>query len=87
MALQKNIELESGIECSYINVHFINIKKDTIIAELAFYVSQQARIDGKEPVKFQMVEVALQDLPSDNPLNYLYKILKTSPVFEGAQDV
>lgn len=85
MALQDNIELESGIvvQDAYTRVESVKLQNKTSMSfEAASFV------DATKTTAFRRnAYLAAYDLEGDNPIKQAYLFLKTLPEFQGAQDV
>jgi hypothetical protein len=85
MALQNNIELESGISVqnAYSRVETVKLQNKTSMSfECASYV------DATKPTSFRRTgHLSTYDLLGDNPIKQAYLHLKTLPEFADAQDV
>lgn len=89
MALQKNLELNTGltVENAYLRIDAISGYKGEIAISVNSYVSQQAFIDGNEYLQqqfFTFVPSVADDAPNFIKQGYLY--LKTLPEFADATD-
>jgi hypothetical protein len=85
MALQNNIELESGIvvEDAYTRVESVKLQNKTSMSfEAANYVN-----DSKLTAFRSTGYLTTYDLAGDNPIKQAYLHLKTLPEFAEAQDV
>lgn len=90
MALQINIELNSGItvEGAYLRIGELMGNKDNLMFQLDSYVSRESFQEGKQVLQ----QEAFYFSPSteEGSFNYHkqgYEHLKTLPEFEGAIDV
>jgi hypothetical protein len=97
MALNKSVELSTGVTANYWKILGVIIEptKNLSKALVALYVDQAARAAGKEPIYTQEFQWMGQDNPmsmsamdeqGNNPVKIAYEKLKTLPVFEGSQD-
>lgn len=85
MALQNNIELESGIvvEDAYTRVESVKLQNKTSMSfEAASYVGA-----SKTTAFCRTGYLAPYDLTGDNPIKQAYLHLKTLPDYENAEDV
>jgi hypothetical protein len=90
MALQKNLELESGAIATYHSIKEISIKHKSVVwVTVACYMSSAAKDAGKIPAGhlsfYFPVEVALEML-TENSYAAIYTNLKATPEFAGATD-
>ena len=87
MALQTTFTSEQNglvVNGAYTRVQRFHGTKDTVRVDVETFVSQQARLEGKQPIAFANYEVSL---PSSDILPALYTYLKTLPEFANAIDV
>lgn len=91
MALSKSIDTEVGAAATYWRIVRVNVDliERTVWFLLDGYVSQQAREDGKSPIKQQPLTVPLEEgvQPEDLGRTELYAFAKTQDAFDGAADV
>ena len=103
MALQKNIELSSGLTAGYTKIHQVDIQQ-TYFDEIemgevvkksfkrfaigvTYYKDADAR-QNKQPVERTTIHVTGNFWYNhENPLPEMYTLLKATPRFTGATDV
>ena len=87
MALQTTfISDQNGlvINGAYARIQGFHGTKDIVRMDVETFVSQQARLEGKQPITITVYEVSL---PIGDILPALYTYLKTLPEFANAIDV
>ena len=93
MALKKQIELQNGITVDYHRIVSINkITNKTIIIEIASYISEEKRLeeiqkDGQEMNIFIKSTFFNKEYNETDTIEDLYEYLKTTPLFEGAENI
>ena len=95
MALQKSIELPSGVVAEYWKINKINFNYvgDFLEINLAGYVSQQTRDDNKIPASIKSFSVEGQEyinnfsVFTDDPRTNAYNYIKNIPNGEFANSV
>ena len=91
MALLLDIEnsiVGMGFNNAYAIVGSIAGDKRSIQVKILYYLSQEAKDKGYQPVRYDVYSIALNDLDVDKPLfSSIYCWLKQNvPTFEQAQD-
>jgi len=91
MALLLDIEnsiVGMGFNNAYAIIGSIAGDKRSIQVKILYYLSQEARDKGYQPVRYDVYSIALNDLGVDKPLfSSIYCWLKQNvPTFEQAQD-
>lgn len=100
MALKKQIELENGIIINYHRIVSINkITNKSIIIEVASYTSEAKRNEEAEAIKqgqetgeavpmnvFINTTFFTKEYVEDETIKNLYDFLKTTEMFENAED-
>ena len=93
MALKKAIELENGIIVNYHRIVSINkITNKTNVIEVGSYTSQEKRQEeiekeGQEMNIFIHSTFFNKEYNETDTIKDLYEFLKTTGVFEGAEDI
>ena len=88
MALLKSIEAEVGVSAVYWNVGLAHedFKSQKCDLTLYGYVSQEARLAGKQPLSVMQMQVIGAEYVAGADRAALYAIIKQKPEFEGSED-
>lgn len=86
MALLHSLSLSSGIDLpnAYAKIDTFMGTKDSMTVDVAWFSSEQARLDEKPSVHRQ--SYMLPGVPNEDLLTSTYNYLKTLPEFAGAED-
>jgi hypothetical protein len=89
MALEKNIEADSGASVSYWRITRVdfNLIDNTVWYALTGYVSKETRDAGKYGVRDQSFTMPLETTPEEITRAVLYTDAKGRDEFTNAQDV
>ena len=88
MALIKSIGTDYGIPANYWNIGAVHEDFKGQGTEVTFYgyVSQEARLSGKQPLSVGKMQIIGGDYVAGADRAALYSIIKQRPEFDGAVD-